>query len=82
MFTSMILFLVVMATAPSVDTSLSLDGHLDNLCCCVCYWYGRVCNEKKGVYSDREEAEEGGNITAINITKSRTGNVITDIRLR
>ena len=78
----MILFLVVMATAPSVDTSLSLDGHLDNLCCCVCYWCCRVCLDKRGVYSDREEAEEGGNITAINIKKSRTGNVITDIRVR
>ena len=79
----MIIFLVVLATAPPVDTSLSLLGHLWNLCCCVCNWCGRVCcDEKKGVYSDREEAEEGGNITAINIKKSGGGLAITDIRLR
>ena len=78
----MILFLAVLATAPPVDTSLSLGGHLFNLCFSVCIWCGRVCNDKKGVYSDREEAEEGGNITAINIKKSRSGYSITDIRLR
>ena len=78
----MILFLAVLATAPPVDTSLSLMGHLRNLCCCVCIWCDRVCLEKKGVYSDREEAEEGGNITAINIKKSGGGGFITDIRLR
>ena len=83
----MILFLAVLATAPPVDTSLSLWGHYFNLCCCVCYWWNRICcSDKKGVYSDREEAEEGGNITAINIKKSRGGwqtdNSITRIRLR
>ena len=79
----MILFLAVLATAPPVDTSLSLGGHLINLCYGVCIWGERVCfSEKKGVYSDREEAEEGGNITAINIKKSGWGNSITDIRLR
>ena len=67
----MILFLAVLATAPPVDTSLSLLAHLWNLCCCVCDWCLRVGLEKKGVYSDREEAEEGGNITAINIKKSK-----------
>ena len=82
----MILFLAVLATAPPVDTSLSLLEHLANLCCCVCIWCCGVCCVKKGVYSDREEAEEGGNITAINIKKSRGGwqtdNSITRIRLR
>ena len=82
MFTSMILFLAVLATAPPVKTSLSLWSHLENLCCGVCYWCDRVRGEKKGVYSDREEAEEGGNITAINIKKSRSGNSISQIRLR
>ena len=77
----MILFLAVLATAPPVDTSLSLWAHLSNLCCGVCYWCcGVCCSEKKGVYSDREEAEEGGNITAINIKKDSYN--ITDIRLR
>ena len=66
----MILFLAVLATAPPFDTIFLELGV-------------RVCSsEKKGVYSDREEAEEGGNITAINIKKSRGGNIITDIRLR
>ena len=75
----MILFLAVLATAPPVDTSLSLWGHLENLRCF--YWCDGVwCSDKKGVYSDREEAEEGGNITAINIEKDRYG--ITQIRLR
>ena len=79
----MILFFAVLATAPPVNTSLSLLGHLQKLCCCVCLWCCRVCcSEKKGVYSDREEAEEGGNITAINIKKDRWGVFITDIRLR
>ena len=78
----MILFLAVLATAPPVDTSLSLWGHFWNLCCGVCDWCERVCDEKKGVYSDREEAEEGGNITAINIKKRRDDASITDIRLR
>ena len=82
----MIIFLAVLATVPLVDTSLSWRGHFGNLCCCVCFWCCRVCNVKKGVYSDREEAEEGGNITAINIKKSRGGwqtdNSITRIRLR
>ena len=77
----MIMFLAVLATAPPVDTSLSLWAHLTNLCCGVCYWWCRVRGEKKGVYSDREEAEEGGNITAINIKKSNL-DYITDIRLR
>ena len=77
----MILFFAVLATAPPVNTSLSLLGHLQKLCCCVCLWCCRVCcSEKKGVYSDREEAEEGGNITAINIKKF-SGN-ISQIRLR
>ena len=76
----MILFLAVLATAPPVDSSLSLLGHLGNLCCCVCDWCDRVCSEKKGVYSDREEAEEGGNITAINIKKD--SDKITHMRLR
>ena len=76
----MILFLAVLATAPPVDTSLSLWGHLQNMCCGVCFWCCGVCSDKKGVYSDREEAEEGGNITAINIEKDRYG--ITQIRLR
>ena len=81
----MILFLAVLATAPPVDSSLSLWGHLDNLCCCVCNWCCRARGEKQGVFSDREEAEEGGNITAINIMKtsdSREDASITDIRLR
>ena len=79
----MILFLAVLATAPPVDTSLSLGDHILNLGFGVCLWCCRACcSEKKGVYSDREEAEEGGNITAINIKKSRYGNYITDIRLR
>ena len=73
--------LAVLATAPRVDTSLSLWGHLEYLCCCCCLWCCRVTSEL-GVYSDREEAEEGGNITAINIKKSRSGYSITDIRLR
>ena len=77
-----ILFLAVLATAPPVDTSLSLLAHLENLCCGVCYWCDRVRGEKKGVYSDREEAEEGGNITAINIKKDSDGDSITNIRLR
>ena len=38
--------------------------------------------EKKGVYSDQDEAKKGGNITAINIKKDRTENYITNIRLR
>ena len=82
MCTSIILFFAVLATAPTFDASLSLVGHLFNLCCGVCLWCGRVCcSEKKGVYSDREEAEEGGNITAINIKKSSDGD-LADIRLR
>ena len=81
MFTSIILFLAVLATAPPVDASLSLGGLLKKLFCGVCHWCCRVCLEKKGVYSDREEAEEGGNITAINIKKSRSG-FIANIRLR
>ena len=82
MFTSMTLFLAVLATAPPVASSLSLHGHLSNLFCGVYLWWHRVCSEKKGIYSDREEAEEGGNITAINIKKDRDGYSITDIRLR
>ena len=80
----MIMFLAVLATAPPVDnTSLSLAGHFENLFCGVCYWCCRVCSgEKKGVYSDREEAERGGNITAINIKKSGVYNYINNIRLR
>ena len=79
----MILFLAVLATAPPIYTSLSLGGHFANLCCCVCFWCGGVGLEKMmGVYSDREEAEEHGNITAINIKKSRSGDSITEIRLR
>ena len=83
MFTSLILFLAVLATAPPVDTSLSLGGHLENLCCGVCFWCRRVCSDTSelGVYSDREEAEEGGNITAINIKKGIFGD-LADIRLR
>ena len=77
----MILFLAVLATAPPVDTSLSLGGHLENLCSGVCLWCRRVRGEKKGVYSDREEAEEGGNITAINIKKDSYDS-ISQIRLR
>ena len=77
----MILFLAVLATAPPVDTSLSWQGHIENLCCGVCNWCLRVRDDKMGVYSDREEAEEGGNITAINIKKSNL-DYITDIRLR
>merc|ERR1712107_384282 len=73
----------LLATAPPVDTSLSLGGHLFNLCGGVCNWCERVCSNKKGVFSDRNEAEE--DITAINIKK--IGGVITDgwptdIRLR
>ena len=82
MFTSIILFLAVLATAPPVDASLSLGGLLKKLFCGVCHWCCRVCREKKGVYSDREEAEKGGNITAINIKKSRSGYFIEQIRLR
>ena len=80
----MIMFLAVLATAPPVDTSLSLWGLLGNQCCGVCLWWCRVCGCEEGVYSDREEAEEGGNITAININikKSRSGNPMIDIRLR
>ena len=91
----MIIFLAVLPTAPPVDTRLTLGGHLFNLCCgvclcvccccCVCIWCCRVCcldMEKKGVYSDQEEAKKGGNITAINIKKDRTENYITNIRLR
>ena len=88
MFTSIILFLAVLATAPPFDTSLSLWAHLQNLCLCVCFWCyrdcserNRDCSERKGVYSDREEAEEGGNITAINIKMGRS-NFITHIRVR
>ena len=77
----MIIFLAVLATAPPVDTSLSLWGHFEHLCCGVCMLLDRVCRDKKGVYSDREEAEEGGNITAINIKKDRDG-WPTNIRLR
>ena len=76
----MILFLAVLATAPPVDTSFSLWRHFANLFCGVCIWCCGVCSDKKGVYSDREEAEEGGNITAINI-KTDSYN-ITSIRLR
>ena len=82
MFTSMILFLAVLATAPPVDSSLSLWGHLDNLYCCVCNWCCRARGEKQGVFSDREEAEEGGNITAINIKKGKSDNDIAWIRLK
>ena len=78
----MIIFLAVLAIAPLVDTSLSFWAHIVNLCCCVCIWCDRVCSDKKGVYSDREEAEEGGNITAINIKKSGVYNYINNIRLR
>ena len=80
----MIMFLAVLATAPPVDTSLSLGGHFYNSCFGVCFWCCRVwlCSDKKGVYSDREEAEEGGNITAINIKKDSDGDSITNIRLR
>ena len=79
----MIMFLAVLATAPPVDSSLSLWGHFWNLCCCVGIWCDRVCyGDEKGVYSDREEAEEGGNITAINIKKDSDGDSITNIRLR
>ena len=78
----MIIFLAVLPTAPPDHTSFPLGGHLENLCCGVCFWCVRDClTEKKGVYSDREEAEEGGNITAINIKKDRDGG-INDIRLR
>ena len=77
----MILFLAVLATVPPFDTTLSLGGHFFNLCCGVCLWCCGFCSDKKGVYSDREEAEEGGNITAINI-KKRDDDYITDIRLR
>ena len=57
----MIIFLAVLATAPLVDTSLSWRGHFGNLLCGVCIWCCGVCSgDKRGVYSDREEAEEGG----------------------
>merc|ERR1712013_1310 len=78
----------LLATAPPVETSWSLLGLLqktvENLFCCVCIWCYRVCcsGDKMGVYSDREEAEKGGNITAINIKKSRSGYFIEQIRLR
>ena len=81
----MIIFLAVLATAPPVDSSLSFGGCFENLGCCVGHLIDRCfcnwCIEKKGVYSDREEAEEGGNITAIDIKKSRSG-FIAKIRLR
>ena len=82
----MTMFLAVLATAPPVDTSLSLWGHLFNLFYCVCCGVCTLCNlvfsEKIGVYSEREEAEEGGNITGIDIKKSIIGDSITHIGLR
>ena len=44
---------------------------------CHCF-----CCRDNNVWSDRKEAEEGGNITAVNIKKSKSGYSIGRIRIR
>ena len=67
----MITLLSVTATAPAGATSFSLDRLLGIVCCCV---------GSGDVWSDRKEAKESGNITAVNITKGDYG--IGRIRIR
>ena len=71
--------LSVTGTAPAGAIGFSLGGLigrlLDIVCCCGCCRSGEV-------WSDRKEAEESGNITAVNIKKDSSGNYIGKIRIR
>ena len=80
------MFLAVLATTPPVDSSLSLVRRLSHLCDCCSVPVVPGCGVgfrfgKQGVYSDREKAEEGGNITAIDIEETNDG-IISSIQLR
>ena len=71
-------FLSVTATAPAGAIGFSLWRlwfRLGSFVCCF------VCCGCGGVWSDRKEAEESGNITAVNIEKSSLG-IIGKIRIR
>ena len=63
-----------MATAPAGAISFPLGSLVERLidivCCCAC------CRSSGEVWSDRKEAEESGNITAVNIKKSSSGKII------
>ena len=73
------LLLSVMATAPAGAISFSLDRLLFRLLGIVCLC---ACCRSGEVWSDRKEAEESGNITAVNIKKNSGGYVIGKIRIR
>ena len=74
------LLLSVMATAPAGAISFSLERLWLRLllivCCCAC------CRSSGGVWSDRKEVEESGNITAVNIKKRSGDYGIGKIRIR
>ena len=71
--------LSVTGTAPAGGIGFSLFRLffqlLDIVSCCAVRRSG-------GVWSDRKEAEESGNITAVNIKKTSIGNFIGKIRIR